>query len=86
MAAQPDPLDGYRQPNQRKYPRQVKSQAESLRVFRWEEKEKAFQPLFRSAPGQTRDCVWADVSEPGLYGVIGVDAHPLVARKIAPSP
>jgi hypothetical protein len=55
---------------------------ETLRVFRWDQKEKAFQPIFRSAPGQTRDYVWADLSEPGLYGVIGLDAHPLVARTI----
>jgi hypothetical protein len=55
---------------------------ETLRVFRWDEKERAFELVFRSAPGQTRDYVWADVSEPGLYGVIGVDAHPLVVRTI----
>jgi Galactose oxidase-like, Early set domain len=55
---------------------------ETLRVFRWDEKENAFEPVFRSGPGQTRDYVWAEVSEPGLYGVIGVDGHPLVARTI----
>jgi hypothetical protein len=55
---------------------------ETLALFHWDEKEKAFESVFRSAAGQTRDYVWADISEPGLYGVIGVDAHPLVARTI----
>jgi hypothetical protein len=55
---------------------------ETLAVFRWDEQEKAFERIFRSEPGQTRDYVWADISEAGLYGVIGIDSHPLVARTI----
>src|SRR4029450_7586338 len=39
---------------------------ETLRVFRWDQKEKAFQAIFRSAPGQTRDYGWADRSAPGV--------------------
>lgn len=55
---------------------------ETLRIFRWDEEAAGFEVIARSAPGQTRDYVWGELTRPGLYGVVGIDAHPLVARTI----
>ena len=55
----------------------------TLRVFQWFEKERRWSPVPRSAPGQTRDYVWARIDGPGLYALIGVHADPLIARTLA---
>lgn len=54
---------------------------ETLRAFRWSE-EGGYDLVERSGVGQTGDYVWAQVREPGLYALIGVDADPLVARTL----
>ncbi|HEY7112961.1 MAG TPA: galactose oxidase-like domain-containing protein [Thermoanaerobaculia bacterium] len=57
----------------------------TLRIFRWIEKARRWTLVPRTAPGQTRDYVWAliDPAAPGLYGLIGVHGDPLVARTLA---
>lgn len=55
---------------------------ETLRVFGWSARERGWR-LARSAPGQTRDYVWARVGQPGIYGLIGVHSDPLIARTLA---
>ena len=57
----------------------------TLRVFRWFE-ESGWSLVPRSAPGQTRDYVWACIDGPGLYALIGVHADPLIARTLALTP
>lgn len=54
----------------------------TLRVFRWDSRERGWGPA-RSAPGQTRDYVWARVGPAGIYGLIGVHSDPLIARTLA---
>lgn len=57
--------------------------AQTLRVFRWNDKTYTFGLVHRSDQGQTRDYVWAEITEPGIYAVIGVNAEPLVSRTLA---
>ncbi len=54
----------------------------SLRVFRWIAQEHGWELVARSALGQVRDYVWAEVEEPGLYAPIGVHSDPLIARTL----
>jgi Galactose oxidase-like, Early set domain len=56
---------------------------ESLRLFYWSLEDKKYQLIVQSGLGQTRDYIWAKVSNPGLYAVIGVNADPLVARTLS---
>ncbi|MGE5276820.1 MAG: galactose oxidase-like domain-containing protein [Acidobacteriota bacterium] len=53
----------------------------TLRVFRWDAADRGWLPV-RSAPGQTRDYVWARAGEPGIYGLIGLHTDPLIARTL----
>lgn len=55
---------------------------ETLRVFRWDERERAYELVTRSGLGQSGDYVWAYVSEPGLYSVVGLNTDPLVSRTL----
>jgi hypothetical protein len=55
---------------------------ETLRVYRWIPQEKGWELVPRSALGQTRAYVWSRVSEPGIYGLIGVHSDPLIARTL----
>jgi hypothetical protein len=55
----------------------------TLRVFRWNPKERGWELIARSAVGQTSDYVWARVTGPGIYGLIGVHSDPLIARSLA---
>ena len=55
---------------------------ETLRVYRWVQEEKGWELVPRSALGQTRAYVWARISEPGLYALIGVHSDPLIARTL----
>ena len=55
----------------------------TLRVFQWIEKKRRWSAVPRSAPGQMRDYVWAQIDGPGVYALIGVHADPLIARTLA---
>jgi hypothetical protein len=56
---------------------------ETVRVFRWEEGEDGYELVAASGLGQTGDYVWAQLTRPGIYALIGVNADPLVARALA---
>jgi hypothetical protein len=56
---------------------------DTVRAFRWSDEQAGFELVERSGLGQTGDYVWARVSEPGRYGLIGVSTDPLVARTLA---
>jgi hypothetical protein len=56
---------------------------ETLRVFRWISDTHAFELVHQSGLGQTRDYVWATITEPGIYSVIGINTEPLVLRTLA---
>ena len=56
---------------------------ETLRVFRWLEEERGWELVRATEPGQTRNYVWATVEGPGIHGLIGVHADPLIARTLA---
>jgi hypothetical protein len=56
---------------------------ETVRVFRWDEEERGYELVVPSGLGQTGDYVWAQLTRPGIYGLIGVNADPLVARALA---
>jgi len=56
---------------------------ESLRVFRWDEEQRGFELVEGSKPGQMGGYVWAPVTQPGLYALIGLNADPLVSRTLA---
>jgi hypothetical protein len=55
---------------------------ESLRLFRWHEEERGFELIEGSLPGQNLEYVWARVTRPGLYALIGLNADPLVSRTL----
>jgi hypothetical protein len=56
---------------------------ETLRLFRWDEDKRGFELVEPSGLGGSRDYLWGRVTEPGLYGPIGVSTDPLVARTLA---
>jgi len=56
--------------------------ARTLRVFRWVDTEKGWALVVRSGIGQTGDYVWAHLTEPGRYAVVGVNRDPLIARTL----
>ncbi|HEX8903473.1 MAG TPA: hypothetical protein VF771_01385, partial [Longimicrobiaceae bacterium] len=50
----------------------------SLRLFHWNPEARRFSLVARSGPSDAGDYVFARVTRPGLYAVIGVNADPLL--------
>jgi len=44
----------------------------SLRVFRWNDKSNAMQPVWNSGVNTTQSFIWAKINKPGLYVPIGL--------------
>jgi photosystem II stability/assembly factor-like uncharacterized protein len=55
---------------------------ESLRIFRWDEKAKQFLKVPGSCVGLERDYVYARISRPGQYSIIGINTYPAVLQTI----
>ena len=55
---------------------------ESLRLFRWEESTERFVMIPGSDVSRAGDYVFGQISQPGLYTIIGVNAYPLVLGTI----
>ena len=55
---------------------------ESLRLFRWDESTERFLMIPGSDVSRVGDYVFGQISQPGLYAIIGVHAHPLVLGTI----
>lgn len=51
---------------------------DSLRLFYWDAKRKQFSMVWGSRRSTDGDYVYGSASRPGVYAVIGVNAHPLV--------
>ncbi len=53
---------------------------DTLSLFIWNERTNSYRIVSKSGVGAKGDYVWGRVTEPGRYAVVGLHAHPLIAR------